>query len=127
MPVVNLEGVKPGQLRLGPDTIAGIYLGEIKKWNDPKLSAENPGVNLPDANITVVHRADGSGTTWIFTNYLDKVSSAWHEEVGFGKAVDWPVGVGAKGNDGVSSQVRELENSIGYVEYAFALENASRE
>ena len=121
--VVNLEGVKPGELRLTPEIVARIYLGKLTKWSHPAIAAENQSLDLPDTNITVVHRADGSGTTWIFTNYLDKVSEQWHTTVGFGKAVDWPTGVGAKGNDGVASQVQELDNSIGYVEYAFALEN----
>ncbi len=121
--VVNVEGVKPGELRLTPEILAGIYLGKLTKWSDPAIAAENQSLELPDKDITVVNRADGSGTTWIFTNYLDKVSEQWHNAVGFGKAVQWPTGVGAKGNNGVASQVQELDNSIGYVEYAFALEN----
>ena len=121
--VVNLEGVEPGELRLSPETVAAIYLGKVTKWSAPAIAAENQSLDLPDKDITVVNRADGSGTTWIFTNYLDKVSKQWREKVGFGKAVQWPTGVGAKGNDGVASQVQELDNSIGYVEYAFALEN----
>ena len=121
--VVNLEGVEPGELRLSPEVVAAIYLGKVTRWSDPAIAAENQSLDLPDKDITVVNRADGSGTTWIFTNYLDKVSKQWREKVGFGKAVQWPTGVGAKGNDGVASQVQELDNSIGYVEYAFALEN----
>ena len=121
--VVNVEGVKPGELRLTPEILAGIYLGKLTKWSDPAIAAENQSLELPDKDITVVNRADGSGTTWIFTNYLDTVSEQWHNAVGFGKAVQWPTGVGAKGNNGVASQVQELDNSIGYVEYAFALEN----
>jgi len=123
VPVVNLAGVKPGSLKLSPDTLTGVFLGTIKKWNDPALAEENPGIKLPAKEITVVHRADGSGTTWIFTNYLDKVSKQWHAKVGFGKSVNWPVGVGGKGNEGVSAYVQRIAGSIGYVEYAYALQN----
>lgn len=121
--VINLQNIKPGDLKLTPDTLAGIYLGKIDKWNDPAIAKDNPGLKLKDKDITVVHRADGSGTSWIFTNYLDKVSTQWHSKVGFDKAVDWPVGVGGKGNEGVAAYVQRLDGSIGYVEYAYALEN----
>jgi len=123
VPVVNVAGVKPGELKLTSEEVADIFLGKIKKWNDARLKARNPGVDLPDSLITVVHRADGSGTTWIFTNYLSKVSKEWAEKVGNNKAVAWPVGVGGKGNEGVASYVRRIKNSIGYVEYAYALQN----
>ena len=123
VPVVNIKGVKPGDLRLSSDSLAGIYLGKIKKWNDPALTRDNPGLKLPEKSITVVHRADGSGTTWIFTNYLDKVSKDWHSKVGSGKSVDWPVGVGGKGNEGVAAYVQRIDGTIGYVEYAYALQS----
>ena len=122
VPVINLKEVKHGELMLSPNTLAGIYLGKIKKWNDREIVKENPGLKLPDKHITVVSRADGSGTTWIFTNYLDKVSKDWHDKVGFGKAVDFPVGVRGKGNEGVSAYVQRLEGSIGYVEYVYAIQ-----
>lgn len=121
--VVNLKDAKPGELKLSPETLASIYLGKIKKWNDPAIAKDNPGVKLPADNVTVVHRADGSGTSWIFTNYLDKISKDWHSKIGFGKAVDWPVGVGGKGNEGVSAYVQRINGSVGYVEYAYALQN----
>ena len=123
VPVVNLKGVKPGEIKLTPDILADIYLGKIIKWNDKRITELNPDVSLPEDSITVIHRADGSGTTWIFTNYLDKVSNAWHDKAGFGTAVDWPVGVGGKGNEGVATYVKRIKNSIGYVEYAYALQN----
>ncbi|MGB9619030.1 MAG: phosphate ABC transporter substrate-binding protein PstS [Armatimonadota bacterium] len=123
VPVVNLPGVRPGEIRMSPELLADIFLGQVKKWTDPAVVKENPGVKLPDKNITVVHRADGSGTTWIFTNYLDKVSKKWHSKVGFGKAVNWPTGVGGKGNEGVSAYVQRIQGAIGYVEYAYALQN----
>lgn len=123
VPVVNITGVAPGALKLTADTLASIYLGKITKWSDPKIAADNPGVKLPDAKITVVHRADGSGTTWIFTNYLDKASKAWHDAVGFGTAVKWPAGVGGKGNEGVATYVKRIKNSIGYIEFAYAVQN----
>jgi len=121
--VVNIEGMEPGKMKLDGKVLADIYLGNIKKWNDPALAKLNPGLKLPDAEITVVHRSDGSGTTFIFTNYLSKVSNAWKEKVGNDVSVSWPVGVGGKGNPGVASYVQEVKNSIGYVEYAYALEN----
>lgn len=123
VPVVNLEGIAPGALKLSPAVLADIYLGVVKKWNDPAIAALNPGLALPTRDITVVHRADGSGTTWIFTNYLDKVSPAWHGKVGCGKEVAWPAGVGGKGNEGVAAYVQRIKGSVGYVEYAYALQN----
>ncbi|GAA5236366.1 phosphate ABC transporter substrate-binding protein PstS [Verticiella sediminum] len=123
VPVVNLPGVKPGELRLTGQLLADIYLGKIKRWNDPALAAANPDVKLPDADIVVVHRSDGSGTTFGWTNYLAKVSPEWKEQVGEGKAVKWPVGQGGKGNEGVANYVKQLANSIGYVEYAYAKQN----
>jgi len=123
VPVVNIPGIGPGRLKLTPDLLAGIYLGKVARWNDPAVAAVNPGLKLPAKPITVVHRADGSGTTWIFTNYLDKVSPAWHETVGTGKAVDWPVGVGGKGNEGVAAYVQRISGAVGYVEFAYALQN----
>jgi len=123
VPVVNVPGVKPGQLRLTAALMADIYLGKVARWDDAAIREANPGLALPAKAITVVHRADGSGTTWIFTNYLDKVSPAWHEAVGTGKAVSWPVGVGGKGNEGVAAYVQRIAGSIGYVEFAYALQN----
>ena len=123
VPVVNLQGVKPGEIRLTPELLADIYLGKITKWNDRRLIELNPGVEFPEDSITVVHRSDGSGTTWIFTNYLDKVSKEWHDKAGFGTAVNWPAGVGGKGNEGVATYVKRIKNTIGYVEYAYALQN----
>lgn len=123
VPVVNLAGVKPGKLKLTSEILSGIFLGEITRWTDERIARENKGLRLPDKKITVVHRSDGSGTTWIFTNYLAKVSRGWKEKVGFGKAVSWPVGIGGKGNEGVATYVMRVRNSIGYVEYAYALQN----
>ena len=123
VPVVNLPGIKPGEMKLSPAVLADIYLGKIKKWNDPAVAGVNPGLALPDQIISVVHRADGSGTTWIYTNYLSKVSPEWKKTVGNDKSVSWPVGVGGKGNEGVASYVRQIKGSIGYVEYAYALQN----
>src|SRR2546423_9283910 len=110
-------------LKLDGDTIAGIYLGQIKKWNDPKLTALNPGTKLPDQEIVVVHRSDGSGTTFIFTDYLSKVSSEWKEKVGNNTSVNWPAGIGGKGNEGVSGQVKQTPGAIGYVELIYATQN----
>ncbi len=121
--VVNLPGVKPGQMTLTGQLIADIYLSKITKWNDPALVKANPGVKLPDQAIGVVHRSDGSGTTFIFSNYLTKVSAEWKQKVGEGTAVDWPTGIGGKGNEGVSALVQRTRGSIGYVEYAYALQN----
>jgi phosphate transport system substrate-binding protein len=123
VPVMNVEGVAAGQLKLDGDVLAKIFLGDIKAWNDPAIAALNPGLNLPGANITVVHRSDGSGTSYNFTNYLAKVSDSWKTKVGFGTTVPWPVGVGGKGNEGVSAYVKQIKNSIGFVEYAYALQN----
>jgi phosphate transport system substrate-binding protein len=123
VPVVNVKGIAPGQLKLTGEVLASIYLGDIKKWNDPAIAALNAGVALPDAPIAVVRRADGSGTSFIFTNYLSKVSADWKAKVGEGTAVNWPTGAGGKGNEGVSAFVQRLPNAIGYVEYAYAKQN----
>jgi phosphate transport system substrate-binding protein len=123
VPVVNVAGVEPGKLKLDGSVLADIFLGKITKWNDPRIVADNAGLALPDSTITVVHRADGSGTTFIFTTYLSQVSTDWKRSVGGGKAVSWPVGTGGKGNEGVASYVQRIKNSIGYVEYAYALQN----
>ena len=118
----NLAGVSQ-PLHFTPDVIADIYLGKIKKWNDPRLKTENAGVNLPDAEITTVHRSDGSGTSAVFTDYLSKVSSEWKEKVGSGTSPKWPGGIGGKGNEGVTGQVKQTPNTIGYVELAYAVQN----
>jgi phosphate transport system substrate-binding protein len=123
VPVYNLKGFKPGQLHFSGPVLADIYLGKIKKWNDPALAALNPGVSLPNQAISVVHRSDGSGTTFIWTNYLSKVSPEWKEKVGDGTSVAWPTGVGGKGNEGVASYVQRIDGAIGYVEYAYVLQN----
>jgi phosphate transport system substrate-binding protein len=123
VPVVNLEGVKPGELVFDGDTLANIYLGKITKWDDPAIKKLNPNVKLPGEAITVVRRSDGSGTTFNFTDYLSKVSAEWKTKVGSGTAVEWPAGVGAKGNEGVSGNIGQTKNSIGYVEYAYAKQN----
>ncbi len=123
VPVVNLEGIKAGTLVLDGDTLAKIFLGEITKWNDAAITALNPDAKLPDQAIAVVHRSDGSGTTFNFTYYLADVSADWKEKVGVEKAVEWPVGIGAKGNEGVANNVGNTAGSIGYVEYAYALQN----
>lgn len=123
VPVVNIQGVKPGQLKLNGQVLGDIYLGKITKWNDAAIAALNPGLALPDAAIAPVRRADGSGTTFGFTNYLSKVNAEWKEKVGEGKAVNWPVGAGGKGNEGVAAFVGRLPNSIGYVEYAYVKQN----
>ncbi len=123
VPVVNIKGVMPGQMKLTGQVLGDIYLGKITKWNDPAIAALNPGVPLTDAAISTVRRADGSGTTYIFTDYLSKVNPEWKGKVGVGTAVNWPTGAGGKGNEGVSSFVQRLPNSIGYVEYAYAKQN----
>lgn len=123
VPAINIAGVEPGQLKLTGDIIAQIYLGDIKKWNDPKIVALNAGVKLPDANINPVYRSDGSGTTFVFTDYLSKVSADWKAKIGANQSVQWPVGIGGKGNEGVSASVKQVANSIGYVEYAYAKQN----
>ena len=123
VPVVNLEGVKPGEMVFDGETLANIYLGKITKWDDPAIKKLNPNVKLPSEAITVVRRSDGSGTTFNFTDYLSKVSADWKSKVGSGTAVEWPAGVGAKGNEGVSGNISQTKNSIGYVEYAYAKQN----
>ena len=123
VPVVNIKGIAPGQIRLTGQVLGDIYLGKITKWNAPALTSLNPGVALPDAAISPVRRADGSGTTFIFTNYLSKVNADWKSRVGEGTAVNWPTGAGGKGNEGVAAFVQRLPNSIGYVEYAYAKQN----
>ena len=121
--VFNLDGIESNKLVLDGNTLADIYLGKIKKWNDPAITKLNKGVSLPELDIVVVRRSDGSGTTFNFTNYLSKVSQDWKDKVGEGTAVEFPVGVGAKGNDGVSSNVAQTKGAIGYVEYAYAKQN----
>lgn len=121
--VVNLPGVKPGELILSGPVIADIYLGKIKKWNAPAVQALNKGMTLPDMDITVVHRADGSGTTFTFANYLSKISPEWAAKIGADTSLNWPVGVGGKGNAGVAAYVQRIRGAIGYVEYAYILEN----
>ncbi len=123
VPVVNIKGIAPGQLKLDGQVLGDIYLGKITKWNDPALKALNPGLDLPDAAIAPVRRADGSGTTFNFTNYLSRVHPEWKSKVGEGTAVNWPVGAGGKGNEGVASFVNRLPNSIGYVEYSYVKQN----
>jgi len=125
VPVVNIPGIAPGQIKLSSQALADIYLGKIKKWNDPALVALNKDVKLPDLDITVVHRSDGSGTTFIFTNYLSKISAEWKDKVGNNTAVQWPAltSSGGKGNEGVASFVQRIKGSIGYVEYAYAKQN----
>jgi len=123
VPVVNIPGVEAGQVKLDGATLADIFLGKITMWNDPRIAAMNAGVNLPSKKITVVHRSDGSGTSFNFTNYLSKVSPDWASKVKFGTAVEWPTGVGGKGNEGVSQYVKQITGSIGYVEYAYAVKN----
>lgn len=120
---VNLPGLKSGELVLDGKTLGDIYLGKIKKWNDPAITKLNPSVKLPDQDIAVVRRADGSGTSFVFTSYLSKVSPDWKEQVGAGSTVNWPVGLGGKGNDGIAAFVQRLPGSIGYVEYAYAKQN----
>ena len=127
VPVVNIDGVEPGKLKLDGETLANIYLGKISKWNDPAITALNPDLTLPDAPITTVFRSDGSGTTFNFTDYLAKVSADWKDKVGVDKTVKWPTtatGAGGKGNEGVASYVNRMKNSIGYVEYAYAKQNS---
>jgi len=123
VPVVNVEGVKPGELVLDGAALADIYLGKIKKWDDPAIQKLNASLKLPSTAITVVRRSDGSGTTFNFTDYLSKASKEWADKVGADSAVEWPVGVGAKGNEGIAGNVAQTKNSIGYVEYAYAKQN----
>jgi phosphate transport system substrate-binding protein len=119
VPVINIQGINPGQLKLNGQVLGDIFLGKITKWSDPAIKALNPSLNLPDATIAPVRRADGSGTSFIFTNYLSKVNAEWKSKVGEGTAVNWPTGAGGKGNEGVAAFVNRLPNSIGYVEYAY--------
>ncbi len=123
VPIMNLPGIKPGEVTLDGPTIAQIFLGNITKWNDPAIAKLNHGVNLPDTAIAVVHRSDGSGTTFIWTNYLSKVSPEWKSKVGEDTAVEWPVGIGAKGSEGVSNNTAQTVGALGYVEYAYAKQN----
>jgi phosphate transport system substrate-binding protein len=123
VPVVNIEGIEGGQLRFTGPLLADIYLGKIKRWNDAAMAAVNPGVKLPNQAITVVHRSDGSGTTFNWVNYLSKVSEEWKTKVGKATSVSWPAGVGGKGNEGVAEYVNRIKGSIGYVEYAYVLQN----
>lgn len=123
VPIVNIEGVKPGQLKMTADVLAGIYLGKITKWNAPEITALNPGVKLPADDITVVHRSDGSGTTFLWTDYLSKTNAAFKDGIGSSTAVKWVVGVGGKGNEGVAANVGRIKGAIGYVEYAYAKKN----
>ena len=123
VPVLNVEGLAPGQLKLTGALLADIFLGEVATWNDPAIAALNPGVTLPAGKISIVHRSDGSGTTFNFSNYLSKVSPDWKSRVGEGTSVQWPTGVGGKGNEGVASYVQQIKGSIGYVELAYALQN----
>jgi phosphate transport system substrate-binding protein len=123
VPVVNIEGIAPGELVLDGPTLAGIFLGEVKSWDDPVIKKLNPNAKLPSQPIAVVHRSDGSGTTFNFTYYLSEVGADWKSKVGSATSVEWPVGIGAKGNEGVSNNVSQTKGSIGYVEYAYALQN----
>jgi len=123
VPVVNIDGIKPGELKLTGALIADIYLGKISNWKDPAIATLNPKLKLPDSLIMPIRRADGSGTSFLFTNYLSKVSPEWKTKVGEGTAVNWPAGAGGKGNEGVSAYVGRLKNSIGYVEYAYVKQN----
>jgi phosphate transport system substrate-binding protein len=122
VPAYNLPGVT-AELNFTPDSLAGIFLGKIKKWNDPELTKANPGVTLPDKDILVVHRSDGSGTTYVWVDYLSKVSEEWKTKVGKGTSVNWPVGLGGKGNEGVSGQIKNAPYSLGYVELIYAVQN----
>ncbi len=122
VPAYNVPGIT-GEIKFTPEALAGVFLGKIQKWNDPAITQVNPGVKFPDAPIIVVHRSDGSGTTYIFTDYLSKVSKEWQGAVGKGTSVKWPVGLGGKGNEGVAGQIRQLQGSIGYVELIYAVEN----
>ena len=123
VPVVNLDGIEPGKLRMTPSLLADVFQGKVATWNEPAIAAANPGVALPSTKINIVHRSDGSGTTFNFTNYLSKVSPEWKTKVGEGTSVQWPGGVGGKGNEGVASYVQQIKGSIGYVELAYALQN----
>ncbi len=122
VPAYNIPGVT-AELKFTPEALAGIFLGKISKWNDKAITGANPGVNLPDRDIVVVHRSDGSGTTYIWTDYLSKVSSEWQSQVGKGTSVKWPIGLGGKGNEGVAGMIRQLPGSVGYVELIYAVQN----
>ena len=123
VPVVNVPGVRPGQLTLDGNTLADIYMGKIANWSDPAIKKLNPNVNLPNKGISVVHRSDGSGTTFIFATFLSRINAAWKNDVGADTAIDWPTGIGAKGNEGVAGNVAQISGAIGYVEYAYAKQN----
>jgi phosphate transport system substrate-binding protein len=123
VPVVNLDGVKPGELKLSGPVLADIYLGKVTRWNDPAIMKLNPGVTLSSGKITVVHRSDGSGTTFNFANYLSKVSPEWKSKVGADTSLSWPTGVGGKGNEGVAAYTKQIKGAIGYVEYAYVMQN----
>ena len=123
VPVINVAGVQAGAMKLDGETLANIFLGKITNWNDPAIAALNGGLKLPDQKITVVHRSDGSGTTFNFVNYLSKVSPEWKTSVGEGTSVKWPVGIGGKGNEGVAAYVKQIQGGIGYVELSYALQN----
>ena len=126
VPVLNVSGLEPGKLRLTGPLLADIFAGKVKTWNDKAIAALNPGVSLPGTNINVVHRSDASGTTFNFTHYLSQVSTTWKGGPGEGKSVNWPTGVGGKGNEGVAAYVKQIPNSIGYVEYAYVVQNHMR-
>ena len=123
VPVINVPGIRPGQIKLSGPLLASIYLGQVKTWNDPSIAALNPGVRLPATQITTVHRSDGSGTSFNFTHYLSQVSGSWKASPGEGTSVSWPGGVGGKGNEGVATYVRQIPGAIGYVEYAYVIQN----
>lgn len=123
VPVVNIDGVKPGDIKFTGPLLADIYLGKVVSWQDPAITNLNPNLKLPDGKITVVHRSDGSGTTFNWVNYLSKISPEWRTKIGEGTSVSWPTGVGGKGNEGVAAYVTRIKNSIGYVEYAYVLQN----
>jgi phosphate transport system substrate-binding protein len=123
VPVINLPGLKAGQLKLTGPVLAGIFAGQVTKWNDPVIARLNPGLRLPGTTISVVHRSDGSGTTFNFTHYLSQVSKGWKDQIGEGTTVNWPAGIGGKGNEGVANYVKQVTGGIGYVEYAYALQN----
>ena len=123
VPIINIKGVDSAQLKLTAEVMARIFLGKIIKWSDPEIVELNPGMKLPDTDITVIHRSDGSGTTAIFTSYLSEINKDWEKTVGMGKSVSWPVGIGGKGNEGVTNYVKRVKNSIGYVEFAYAKRN----
>jgi phosphate transport system substrate-binding protein len=122
VPAYNVPGIS-GEIKFTPEALAGIFLGRVQKWNDPAITQANPGVKFPDQSIIVVHRSDGSGTTFIFTDYLSKVSKEWESAVGKGTSPKWPVGLGGKGNEGVAGQIRQLQGSVGYIELVYAVEN----